>query len=82
MARRKMGKISTGAIIGIVAGGGVLLYLLMNKTATSTTVPPGTIVPGSVGPTTAAIQAQASEQNTEVTQGANTVNNLINSIFS
>jgi len=82
MARRRMGKLSTGAIIGIVAGGGVLLYLLMNKSATPTTLPAGTVVPGAVGPTTAAIQAAASEQNTEVTQGANTVNNLINSIFS
>lgn len=76
-----MGKLSTGAIIGIVAGGGVLLYFLMNSKPATPALPPAT-VPAGVSPATAAIQAQASTTNTEVTQGANVVNNLISSIFS
>ena len=77
--RRKMAGMSTGTVVLIAGGGLVLVYLLMqNKTAT----PPPTVLTTGMSPATAAINAQASVTNTEVTQGANTVNNLINSIFS
>lgn len=74
-----MAGMGTGTILLLAVGGGVLLYMLMgNKSATS----PPTIIQTGPGPTTAAIQAQALETNAEIAAGSNTVNNLINSIFS
>lgn len=73
-----MGAMSTGTTVLLVGGGIVLLYLIMNKSAT----PTPTLISTGISPGTAAIQAQASTTNAEIQAGSNTVNNLINSIFS
>lgn len=93
--RKRIGAMSTTTTVLLVGGGVLLLYMFMKPTgyATSpiTTVPAGTYIPGYGTTTTgmtaaqaAALQAQAnaSVTNTEINAGANTVNNLINSIFS
>jgi hypothetical protein len=75
-----MGGMSTGEVL-LIAGGGILvLYLVMSNKPAASQLPP--VINTGVSPATAAIQAQASTTNTEVQAGANTVNNLINSIFS
>ena len=80
--RRKVGAIDTSTVL-LIGGGAVLLLFLMNKGTTATTaLPPGTIPAGGVSPTTAAINAQASEQNTIVNDASSNVSNLINSIWS
>ena len=80
MARhRKMAGMSTGTVLLVAGGGIVLIYMLMKNQSTAPLPPP--IYPG-INPATAALQAQASTTNSEIQAGANTVNNLINSIFS
>lgn len=77
-----MGAIKTETIL-LVGGGAVLLYFLMNK-STTTTVPPGmTMLPAgySGGTSAAAIQAQASEQNTIVNDASANVTDLFNQLF-
>lgn len=79
--RRKVGAIDTTTVL-LIGGGAVLLFFLMNKSSTpTTTLPPGTYLPGATA-STAAINAQASEQNTIVNDASSNVSNLINSIFS
>jgi hypothetical protein len=80
-----MGAMSTGTIIALVGGAGVLLYLVMSKssTTTATGLPAGTVIP--TGSSSLAITESnnaAATTGTEVNDASDTVNNLINSIFS
>jgi hypothetical protein len=78
-----MAGLGTGGTIALIGGGLVLLYLF-SKSSTTTAPPAGTVLipAGGTNPTTAAIQAQASTQNTLVNDASSNINNLINSIFS
>lgn len=78
--KRGMGKISTGALVGILGGVAVLGYLMMNKSTTPTTVQP--LPPGYINPAAAQAQAQASTTNTAINDASSTINNIINSIWS
>jgi hypothetical protein len=74
----------SGTTLGLLIGGAVALYLVMNKSSGSTPPPPpgySPYPPGGVGPSTAAINAQASTTNTAINAASSDINNLINSIF-
>lgn len=80
--RRKIAGMSTTSAVLLGVGGLAVLYLVMKpNTAPAGTLPAG-YYPVATSPSTAAIQAQASTTNTEVNDASNTINNLINSIFS
>lgn len=76
-----MGKLGTGGVLAIAAGAAAVLYFVMRK-PTTPTLPGYLPPPGTTGPTAAQLQAQASTTNTAINDASQTLNNLINSIFS
>lgn len=73
-----MGKISTETML-LIGGGALLAYFIL-KPKTTTILPSGTILPGTVAPS-GPTAAQASEVNTAITQGASTIQDLFNNLL-
>lgn len=83
-----MGKIGTGEIIGIAAGGLILVYLISSRSSATTS--PITTIPYNPNATANALAAQAAAQqaaaaaatqNQLVSSGASVINTFLNNIF-
>jgi hypothetical protein len=84
--RKRVGAMSTTTTLLLVGGGALLLFMVMGKSTTTPAIAPGaTYVPTNTAANNLAITNANNTANTQqavISDTSDTVNNLINSIFT